>query len=197
MSEKFVQTYASVWDALEETPEAAASMRLRSELMIAVRAVVEQWQVTQTQAARRLGVTLPRLNDLLRGRIDRFSQDSLVRVSERARLAVHLEVAPAVAYAGRLREAGKVKLHLIHQRRSALRPTPVQGRALRGVGPGLSGKAPIQERLAPSESPSTDSRQGPALLAYPPRRTLRHRPSATSDHTPSTSPNGHAPCRNP
>ena len=95
MSEEPVQTFASVWDALEETPEAAATMRLRSELMIAVRAAVERWQMTQAQAARRLGVTQPRLNDLLCGRSARFSLDALVGLSEHARLAVRLEIAPA------------------------------------------------------------------------------------------------------
>ena len=43
MSDAPVQGFASVWDALEETPEAAAHMRLRSELAIAVRAAVEGW----------------------------------------------------------------------------------------------------------------------------------------------------------
>ena len=43
-------------------------MRVRSELMIAVRSKVESWKVSQTEAARRLGVTQPRLNDLMRGR---------------------------------------------------------------------------------------------------------------------------------
>lgn len=94
MSRQPVQTFASVWDALEETPEAAANMRLRSELMIAVRAAVERWQMTQAQAARRLGVTQPRLNDLLRGRTARFSLDALVGLSEHAGLAVRLETAP-------------------------------------------------------------------------------------------------------
>jgi predicted XRE-type DNA-binding protein len=41
MSDETIQHFASVWDALEETPEEAANMRLRSELAIAVRAVVE------------------------------------------------------------------------------------------------------------------------------------------------------------
>lgn len=85
-------SFASVWDALEETSEAAAHMRLRSELAIAVRAAVEAWRLTQAEAARRLGVTQPRLNDLLRGRVARFSLDALVGLAERAGLSVRLEV---------------------------------------------------------------------------------------------------------
>jgi predicted XRE-type DNA-binding protein len=95
MNDEPVQTFASVWDALEEQAEAAINMRLRSELAIAVRGTVEGWHATQAQAARRLGVTQPRLNDLLRGRLDRFSLDALVGLAERAGLAVRLEVRDA------------------------------------------------------------------------------------------------------
>jgi predicted XRE-type DNA-binding protein len=92
MSDVPVHTFESVWDALEETPGEAANMRLRSELAIAVRSVVEGWQLTQSQAAHRLGVTQPRLNDLLRGRVARFSLDALVGLAERAGLAVRMEI---------------------------------------------------------------------------------------------------------
>ena len=92
MSDEPIQTFASVWDALEETSEDAANMRLRSELAVAVRAAVEAWAVTQAEAARRLALTRPRLNDLLRGRIARFSLDALVGLAERAGLAVRMEV---------------------------------------------------------------------------------------------------------
>ena len=60
MTDEPVQTFASVWDALEETPEAAANMRLRSELVIAIGAAVQEWRMTQVLAAGRLGVTQPR-----------------------------------------------------------------------------------------------------------------------------------------
>jgi predicted XRE-type DNA-binding protein len=89
------QTFASVWDAIEDSPAAAANMRLRSELMIAVRGVVEEWGLTQAEAAGRLGLTQPRLNDLLRGRVGRFSLDALVEIAGRAGLAVRLDVREA------------------------------------------------------------------------------------------------------
>jgi predicted XRE-type DNA-binding protein len=92
MTDEPVQTFPSVWDALAETPEEAANMRLRSSLMIAIRSTVEGWQLTQAGAARRLAVTQPRLNDLLRGRIDRFSLDALVGLADRAGLSVRLEI---------------------------------------------------------------------------------------------------------
>jgi predicted XRE-type DNA-binding protein len=92
VSDEPIQVFASVWDGLEENSDDAANMRLRSELAVAVRAAVKAWAVTQAEAARRLRVTQPRLNDLLRGRIARFSLDALVGLAERAGLAVRMEV---------------------------------------------------------------------------------------------------------
>ena len=78
------QTFGSVWDALEDTKEEAANMRVRAELMIEVQRFVEKNRLTQAQAAKRLGITQPRLNDLLRGRINKFSLDALVNMLTRA-----------------------------------------------------------------------------------------------------------------
>lgn len=91
------QIFDSVWDALEDTPAEAANMRLRSELMIAIREAVAGWGVTQAAAARRLEVTQPRLNDLLRGRINNFSVDALVLLAARAGLAVRVQIEHAAA----------------------------------------------------------------------------------------------------
>ena len=82
---------------MEETPEAAANMRLRSELANAIRGAVEGWELTQAQSAARLSVTQPRLNDLLRGRLERFSLDALVGLADRAGLAVRLKIIQAAA----------------------------------------------------------------------------------------------------
>jgi predicted XRE-type DNA-binding protein len=72
------QTFKSVWDALEDSTESAANMRMRADLMIAVQDYVDKSEATQAQAAKQLGISQPRLNDLLRGRIDKFSVDALV-----------------------------------------------------------------------------------------------------------------------
>ena len=80
------QRFASVWDALEDTAAAAANMQARSKLMIAMRSKIESWKVSQTEAARRLGLTQPRLNDLMRGRIDKFSLDALINLARPAGL---------------------------------------------------------------------------------------------------------------
>ncbi len=87
------QTFANVWDALEDTQAEAASMTMRSNLMIAIEERVKSWDVTQTEAAGRLGVTQPRLNDLMRGKIQNFSLDALVDLAAKAGLSVRLDIA--------------------------------------------------------------------------------------------------------
>ena len=90
-----VQTFANVWDALEDRPEDAANMMLRSDVMSTLNETVRGWNVPQAQAARRLGITQPRLNDLLRGKINKFSLDTLLTLAMRAGLKVKVEVRSA------------------------------------------------------------------------------------------------------
>ena len=87
--------FASVWDAIEDNASDAANMRVRSELMIALRKKVEGWKLNQTDAASRLGLTQPRLNDLMRGRIDKFSLAALINLARPAGLAVRLHIKDA------------------------------------------------------------------------------------------------------
>src|SRR3954468_17810882 len=98
------QTFASVWDALEDSPAEAANMRLRSDLMIALQDVVGGWGLTQAEAAQRLDVTQPRLNDLLRGRIGKFSLDTLIVLAGRAGLEVRMEITRAAGLSARASE---------------------------------------------------------------------------------------------
>lgn len=83
--------YASVWDAIADTPEEAANLRVRSEMMDKITALIEKNGWTQVEAARRCGVTQPRINDLLRGRISRFSLDALVNIAASLGQRVHVE----------------------------------------------------------------------------------------------------------
>ncbi len=73
--------YASVWDAIADTPEEAANLRARAELMQQIEAIVKAGGWTQVEAAKRCGVTQPRMNELLRGRVSRFSLDALVNMA--------------------------------------------------------------------------------------------------------------------
>jgi predicted XRE-type DNA-binding protein len=84
--------YETVWDAVEDAPEKAAAMKLRADVMIALTAKVHGWKVPQREAARRLGITQPRLNELLRGRISAFSLDALMALTNRAGLMVKIAI---------------------------------------------------------------------------------------------------------
>ena len=89
------EQFDSVWDAIEDTPQESENMRLRSRLMMALaeRIEVEAW--TQKEASVRLGVTQPRISDLVRGKIDLFSLDALVNMVAAAGLHVEMTVDPA------------------------------------------------------------------------------------------------------
>jgi predicted XRE-type DNA-binding protein len=87
--------FANVWDAIEDTPAAADNMKLRSALMIALKKHIEREGLSQVQAAKLLGVTQPRVSDLMRGKIDLFGIDSLVNMLSAAGLKVKMRVAKA------------------------------------------------------------------------------------------------------
>ena len=90
-----VESFASVWDAIADTPEQAATLRARSALMRQITAIVKESNWTQTEAAQRCGVTQPRLNDLLRSRVSRFSLDVLVNVAAAVGREVHFDLQTA------------------------------------------------------------------------------------------------------
>ena len=89
---KDTESYASVWDALVDTPEQAGSLWTRSRLMQQITAIVAESVWTQAEAAGRCGVTQPRMNDLLRGRVSRFSLDALVNIATAIGRRVHVEL---------------------------------------------------------------------------------------------------------
>jgi predicted XRE-type DNA-binding protein len=91
------ERFTSIWDALADSPAEAENLRIRSQLMIAITQTVEAWGESQTQSAKRLGVTQPRLNDLLKGRIEKFSLDALVNLLSGAGLAIEINVIPQQA----------------------------------------------------------------------------------------------------
>lgn len=89
------QKFDSVWDAIEDSPAKAENMRVRSGLMIALQERIKSSGMTQAEAARRFGVTQPRISDLMRGKIDVFGIDALVNMLATAGLHVELTVAEA------------------------------------------------------------------------------------------------------
>ncbi len=89
------ERFDNVWDAIEDDPAVAENLKLRSLLMIELerRIKLEKW--TQAQAAKRLGVTQPRISNLMRGKINAFSLDLLVRMATTAGLRVKMQVRKA------------------------------------------------------------------------------------------------------
>lgn len=75
------QKFDNVWDALVDTQGEAANMRAKAELMRQIVSKVKATGLKQAEAAKRCGITQPRLNDMLRGRISRFSLDALVNIA--------------------------------------------------------------------------------------------------------------------
>lgn len=92
---KKFESYASIWDAIADTPGQAANLRARAELMRQVAAFVNQQGWTQVEAAQHCGVTQPRINDLLRGRVSRFSLDALVNIATALGCRVRLDLEAA------------------------------------------------------------------------------------------------------
>lgn len=73
------ETFDSVWDAIEDTAAEAKNMKLRSGLMMALEQHINRQGWTQGETAKRLGITQPRVSDLMRGKIHLFGLDTLVK----------------------------------------------------------------------------------------------------------------------
>ena len=86
------QRFSSVWDAIEDTPQQSASMRARSELMVNLTEVIREKGMTQGDAATLFGVTQPRVSDLMRGKINLFSLDTLVDMAATAGMSPTVKV---------------------------------------------------------------------------------------------------------
>jgi len=73
--------------------EEAENLKLRAEVMSQLRDVARG--MTQVEAGRLFGVTQPRVNDLIKGRIEKFSLDALVNMAAKAGMQVKLTVRKA------------------------------------------------------------------------------------------------------
>lgn len=89
------QRFNSVWDAIEDTPGDAANMKARAELMRAITEYIRSNNMTQAEAAKTMGVTQPRISDLMRGKIDVFSIDTLVNMLAAAEIQLEMRLKKA------------------------------------------------------------------------------------------------------
>ncbi len=95
MKKETDQIFSNLWDAIAKTPEEAANLEVRYELMERIAGIIKENAWTQSEAAKQCGVTQPRINDLLRGRISKFSVDALVNIAAKLgrKVTVHLDAA--------------------------------------------------------------------------------------------------------
>lgn len=89
------ESYPTVWHALFDDPVERLNLRMRADLMIAVKRQIKAWGLTQKDAAKRLGLTQPRVNLLLKGKINEFSLDALIKIAVAAGIEVHLDLKEA------------------------------------------------------------------------------------------------------
>src|SRR5476649_2749212 len=73
--------FASVWDSIEDTPEEAENMKVRSQLMVQLKSYIAKSGLNQGDAAKVFGITQPRVSDLMRGKINLFGIDALVNMA--------------------------------------------------------------------------------------------------------------------
>ena len=90
MATKIHRSSGNVFRDLGFDAQEAENLRLRSELMIHIRKLIGRRELTQAAAAKLFGVTQPRVSDLVRGRIDLFSIDMLVKMLAQAGVQVRL-----------------------------------------------------------------------------------------------------------
>lgn len=85
--------FDNVWDALADSPAEAANLIARAELMRQIAGIIQKKGWTQAETATRCGITQPRINDLVRGRISLFSLDALVNIVSALGHRVHMKIA--------------------------------------------------------------------------------------------------------
>jgi len=76
-------------------PGEAESLRIRARMMMALTRYIQERKITQTRAARIMGVSKPRISDLMRGKIGRFTIDTLVNMLTAAGLKVDVDITAA------------------------------------------------------------------------------------------------------
>lgn len=86
------QTFTTAFDAIASSPEEAAHLLARSSLMDALQQHIKKQKWTQVEAAAQLGVTQPRISDLFRHKLSRFSLDHLVTMLARAGIGVDVRI---------------------------------------------------------------------------------------------------------
>jgi|SRR5271166_1119720 len=94
MAMKIERSSGNVFRDIGFEPKEAESLRLRAQLMVELRRLIEERKLTQSATAKLCGVTQPRISDLVRGKIELFSIETLIDMLTRAGIRVQLRLAP-------------------------------------------------------------------------------------------------------
>ncbi len=93
MREKIIESCGNVFVDLGFPPEEAAILQMRADLMIDLRKLIKAKRLTQVKAAKLLGISQPRVSDLIQGKWERFSLEMLITLATRAGIRVRIETA--------------------------------------------------------------------------------------------------------
>jgi predicted XRE-type DNA-binding protein len=91
--ERIIKSSGNVFVDLGFEPEEAAVLTMRADLMVRLRRCIEDGKLTQAAAAKRFGISQSRVSDLVRGKWDKFSLDTLLVLAAKAGLHPRLKVA--------------------------------------------------------------------------------------------------------
>lgn len=93
MSEKVINSAGNVFTDLGYSPEDAAILQMRADLMAKLRKFIKTKRLTQAKAAEMFGVSQSRVSDLIRGKWERFSLEMLITLATRAGMRVTVKTA--------------------------------------------------------------------------------------------------------
>lgn len=147
------QRFSDVWDAIEDTVVTAASMRARSNMMMALQSWAKASKGTQAEAARLLGITQPRMSDLMRGKINLFSLDSLLDMATLAGLQPQIKINSVPA------EAEEIDMVMEGRYTEKIRASAGSGsvREVRSVGD-VGNKFVVATKSSGTQATSSESR---------------------------------------
>ena len=93
MSETIIESSGNVFIDLGYSPDEAAILQMRADLMAGLRKYIKAKKLTQARAAEILGVSQSRVSDLNRGKWEKFSLEMLIMLATKAGMRVTLKAA--------------------------------------------------------------------------------------------------------
>ncbi|MBK1871317.1 helix-turn-helix domain-containing protein [Aestuariivirga sp. YIM B02566] len=87
-----IEVFDSVWDAIEDDPIVARALERRANLMQLIQDKLEKGKWSQPEIAKMLGITRPRVSDLMRGKLSKFSLEALLGFLDRMGADVQIKV---------------------------------------------------------------------------------------------------------